>query len=208
MTLPEVQRFLTDRLREPLPGPDVQRRFAPFPHRAGWRPDDRPAGARHAAALVLLYPGAAGPTIPLTVRRADLAHHPGQVSLPGGRLDPDEPPEIAALREAHEEIGVDVPHIRVIGALSTVWITVSNHVVWPFVATVDDRPAFRLATREVHALIEVPLEELRDRTRLRLDRRTRDGEPIDVPVLELGGQQVWGATAMILGEFGALFTWP
>jgi len=205
VTLAELQRFLVDRFRDPLPGPDVQRRFAPFPHVLGWKPEDRPADARHAAALLLLYPGASGPTIPLTVRRGDLPHHPGQVSLPGGRLDTDEEPLRAALREAYEEIGIDIDGVRVLGALSTVWIAASNHLVWPFVGTIDERPAFQLAAREVDALVEVPVRELRDRTRVKLDRRTRDGRPVDVPVLDLGGQQVWGATAMILGEFAALF---
>ena len=205
VTLAELQRFLIDRFRDPLPGPDAQRRFAPFPHRPGWRPEDRPPDARHAAALLLVYPGASGPTIPLTIRRGDLPHHPGQVSLPGGRLDTDEQPERTALREAHEEIGVDIERVRMLGALSTVWIAASNHLVWPFVGTLDERPTFRLAAREVDALVEVPFRDLLNRTRVKLDRRTRDGVPVTVPVLDLGGQQVWGATAMILGEFGALF---
>jgi 8-oxo-dGTP pyrophosphatase MutT (NUDIX family) len=205
VTLAELQRFLIDRLRAPLPGPDAQRRFAPFPQRLGWEPEERPPGARHAAALLLVYPGAEGPTIPLTVRHGDLPHHPGQVSLPGGRLDADEQPERAALREAHEEIGVEVERVRVLGSLSTLWVAASNHIVWPFVGTMEERPTFRLAAREVETLVEVPVCDVRDATRVKLERRTRDGAPVDVPVFDLGGQQVWGATAMILGEFGALF---
>jgi len=70
---------------------------------------------------------------------------------------------------------------------------------------VDERPRFRLAAQEVEALVEVPLHDVRDRTRLRLERRTRDGMPVAVPVLDVGGQQVWGATAIMLGEFASLF---
>jgi 8-oxo-dGTP pyrophosphatase MutT (NUDIX family) len=203
--IPEVQRFLTDRLRQPLPGAEAQRRFAPRPHHEGWRPDDLPEGARHAAALLLLYPGPAGLTIPLTVRHSALPHHPGQVSLPGGRLNAGEAPAAAALREAHEEIGVAPGEVRLIGALSTLWVIVSNHVISPFVGISDARPGFQLASREVEALVEVPLDDLHDLTRVRWEQRVRDGVPVDVPFFDLGGYQVWGATAMILGEFGALF---
>jgi len=89
MDFVELEAFLTARLRQPLPGADTQHRFAPTPLRAGWRADARPSGARQAAALLLIYPGPRGLTVPLTVRHSDLPLHPGQVSLPGGRVDAD-----------------------------------------------------------------------------------------------------------------------
>src|SRR5262245_23149843 len=97
--LSEATAFLRRRLEHRLPGPEAQRRFAPVPHLDGWAPDDEPAGARRAAALVLLYPGTNGPSIALTERQADLPHHPGQISLPGGALIAGESPRAAALRE-------------------------------------------------------------------------------------------------------------
>lgn len=205
MEFGDLQRFIAERLARPLPGAEAQRRFAPRPHHRGWRPDDLPPDARAAAALLLIYPGPAGPTIPLTVRHGDLPHHPGQVSLPGGRINPGETPQAAALREAHEEVGVDPGHVRVLGPLSTLWVIVSNHVIWPFIGVADARPDFQLASREVEALVEVPLEDLHDLTRVRWEQRTREGVAIDVPFFDFGGHPVWGATAMILGEFGALF---
>jgi len=200
-----VERFLTDRLRRPLPGADAHRRFAPRPARDGWKPDDLPSRARRASALVLLYPGSRGPTIPLTVRHTDLPHHPGQISLPGGRIDLDESAEDAALRETREEIGVPRETIRIVGPLSTLWIYVSNHVLQPFVGIADHVPEFELAPREVEALVELPLADLHDLTRIGWEQRTRDGVEIAVPFFSLHGHRVWGATAMILGEFGALF---
>src|SRR5690242_16728341 len=104
--LRELESFLRLRLTRPLPGAVAQWKFAPTPARKGWRPDDTPATARRAAALILLYPGEHGPSFPLTVRRDDLPHHPGQISLPGGGLNPDEDPGAGALRETHEEIGI------------------------------------------------------------------------------------------------------
>ena len=138
--LPAVETFLRERLTQPLPGAVVQRRFAPRPARKGWEPDQQPAGARQAAALILLYEVDGALVLPLTVRRDDLPHHPGQVSLPGGAIDPGEPAELAALREAHEEIGVIPDDVRMIGSLSTLNVIVSNFVVRPFIGVASHRP--------------------------------------------------------------------
>jgi 8-oxo-dGTP pyrophosphatase MutT (NUDIX family) len=205
ITLPALEAFLIERLRQPLPGAEAHRRFAPRPVREGWRPDDLPETARRAAALILLYHCAAGPTKPLTVRHSDLPHHPGQISLPGGRVDPDESAEQTALRETYEEIGVHPASVRILGPLSTLWVIVSNFVVQPFVGITGVRPEFQLAAREVEALVEMPLQDLHDLTRLGWQRRIRDGDAVDYPFFDLAGHEVWGATAMILGEFGALF---
>ena len=203
--LQAVERFLRERLTRPLPGAAAHRRFAPRPARDGWTPDAFPTEARLAAALLLLYPGDHGAAFPLTVRHSELPHHPGQVSLPGGRIDPGESAEQAALREAHEEIGVPPESVRLIGALSTLWVAVSNHVIQPFVGIAFARPAFHLSALEVDALVEMPLAHLHDLTRIGWQRRMRDGLPVDIPFFSLHAHQVWGATAMILGEFGALF---
>ena len=206
MDLAALEEFLRNRLGETLPGPDAQLRFAPLPIRKGWEPHLEPEGSRLAAALILLYPGPGGPVVPLTVRRDDLPHHPGQISLPGGRVDPAETPADAALRETHEEIGVRPDEVRLVGALSSLWVVVSNHVVRPFVAIADRRPEFQLAPREVAALVEAPLSEVLDARRLGWTRRTRDGLIARYPHFRLAGHEVWGATAMILGEFAALFS--
>ncbi len=200
-----VEAFLRERLGQTLPGAPVQRRFAPRQARKGWEPDQQPAGARQAAALLLLYEDRGGLVLPLTVRRDDLPHHPGQVSLPGGAVDPGEPAEQAALREAHEEIGIVPADVRLVGSLSTLNVIVSNFVVRPFVGVVDERPEFHLAPHEVAALVEVPLEELRDVGRIGWSRRVREGMLVDYPHFDLAGHHVWGATAMILGEFASLF---
>lgn len=200
-----VDHFLRRRLTETLPGGEAQRRFAPRPPRKGWEPGLVPPGERHAAALVLVYPGAAGPSIPLTVRQASLPHHGGQVSLPGGQIDPGEPPLDAALRETYEEIGLAPGAVQIIGALSSFWVIVSGFVVFPFVGIVDRAPTFALATREVAELIELPLTRFFDRTARGWDVRVRDGVTVRFPYIDAGHHRVWGATAMILSEFGALF---
>ena len=205
LPLTDVETFLTARLRQPLPGAAAQRRFAPNPARKGWEPDQQPAGARRASALVLIYPGDAGPTLALTLRHDDLPHHPGQISLPGGGLDEGESPLDAALRETEEEIGVSRGEVRIIGALSPLWVVVSGFIVFPFVGIADRRPDFRLAEREVTALVEAPLATLRNPVHTGWASRPRDGVLVRFPYFDVGGHHVWGATAMMLGEFVSLF---
>ncbi len=171
----------------------------------GWTPDATPGTARRAAALILLYPGPLGPTIPLTLRHAGLPHHPGQISLPGGAQDPGESSAAAALREAEEEIGVPASHVRLLGPLSTLWIPVSNFVLTPFVAVSHATPLFRPHPAEVASVVDLPLEWLRDRGRIKWARRDRRGTPTDYAYFDVAGHRVWGATAMVLSEFVCLF---
>ena len=199
-TSPEWESRLRARLALPLPGVAAQKQMAPTPERKGWSPDLRPAEARRAAALVLLYDSPEGLTFPLTVRHADLPDHGGQVSLPGGKIDAGETAADAALREAHEELGVDTSGIRLVGSLSSFWLVVSRFVIEPFVGVVDVRPTFAPSAGEVTEVIEVPVAEWRDPARLGWDQRARDGIVIRYPYVLVRGQRVWGATAMILAE--------
>jgi 8-oxo-dGTP pyrophosphatase MutT (NUDIX family) len=203
--LARLEDFLRRRLDDPLPGAPAHWRFAPTPPREDWAPDLRPEHARRAAALVLIYPSAHGPAVPLTVRHASLARHAGQVSLPGGAIDPGESAEAAALREAEEEIAVPPSAVRVLGALTPIWIGVSNFLLHPFVGVTDDAPAFRLHPHEVERILEVPVRDLRDARRLKWATRDRAGVVVSFPYFDLQDEVVWGATAMILGEFACLF---
>jgi len=196
----EWEDQLRIRLSQPLPGVAAQRKMAPKPERKGWSPDLQPAEARRAAALVLLYDGVDGLTFPLTVRHADLPDHAGQVSLPGGRIDPGETAADAAIREAHEELGIDTSGIRLVGQLSPFWLVVSGFVIAPFVGVIDARPDFNPNVREVAEVIEVPVAEWRDPSRLAWEQRARDGIVIRYPYVLVRGQRIWGATAMILAE--------
>jgi len=199
--LGDLESHLRLRLALPLPGAAAQLKFAPAPSRKSWRPDDLPATARRAAALILLYPGGHGPSFPLTVRRDDLPHHPGQISLPGGALDANEDPAAGALREAHEEIGIRTRDVRLIGPLSTLWVVVSNFVVQPWIGVTDARPEFRAHPGEVAELIEAPVSTFIDPSRIGLEERVRDGVRVRYPYFDVEGHQVWGATAMMLSEF-------
>lgn len=181
--------------------------MAPQP-RLTWDPAQFPDGGRDAAALLLLYPSEGQWHIALTVRGSGLRRHTGQVSLPGGRVDPGESIEAAALRETAEEIGVASDAIRLVGRLTPVTIPVSGYVLHPVVGMADERPQFQPAAWEVARLVEVPLAVLRDASVVQREWRAREvgGRIIDVetPYFAVAGEQVWGATAMVLAEFLAV----
>jgi 8-oxo-dGTP pyrophosphatase MutT (NUDIX family) len=201
MKLHEVEATLRTSLAGTLPGVEAQVRFAPFPGRPGWKAGEFPADARTAAALLLVYPGDGGVAIPLTVRASTLARHAGQISLPGGATDPGETLAQAALREASEEIGIDPSTVRVLGELTPVHVLVSGFTLHPIVGITDTRPPFQAAPGEVDEIVEVRLEDLRDASRIRTGTHIREGVAIEYPYFDLSGHRVWGATAMVLGEF-------
>lgn len=201
----DLATFLRTRLAATLPGPEAQRRFAPRPILERWTPDDRPATARRAAAVVLVHDGVRGPSVPLTLRQADLPHHPGQISLPGGAIDAGEAAETAALRELEEEMGISPDAVEILGALSPLWIPQSNFVLQPFVLVARSPLNFRPHEGEVAQVLDAPVGHLRDRSRVRWVMGEQRARVIDYPYFDVDGARVWGATGMVLSEFVCLW---
>jgi hypothetical protein len=137
--------------------------------------------------------------VALTLRSGNLAHHGGQVSLPGGAVDAGETVEEAALREAREEIGVDPAGVAIIGSLTPLHIPVSGFTVNPVIGISRSRPTLEPSDGEVARIIEAPISQLLDPSVLRC--RPMEGMEGQVPYFDVHGQTVWGATAMVLAEF-------
>ena len=207
LAMTDVFRQLVARLRPALagelPGPEAQVRLAPRP-RHGWNPGLIPEGCRSGAGLFLLYPVEGTAHVLLTEREDGLPHHAGQVSLPGGAVEAGETFAQAALREAEEETGLDPGLVTILGRLSPLHIPVSGFVLHPVVGAAPRRPELRRQAGEVARLLETPLSVLADPSRWSIDVRTFQGEPHQVPWLDLDGARLWGATAMVMAEFLSL----
>jgi 8-oxo-dGTP pyrophosphatase MutT (NUDIX family) len=217
VTFADAVARLEHALRDELPGPAAQAHLAPIPRRE-WPNGFNPARIRNAAGLLLVFPDALRASralrsasgdahIVLTVRADNLGRHGGQISLPGGVVEPGETFEQAALREAHEEIALPRESVRVLGTLTSLDIPVSGFRLHPVVGVSDTRPHLAPADGEVARILEVGIDALLDPTNFALNERERDGVALTIPAFHVNGHEIWGATAMVLAEFLALLGW-
>ena len=170
----------------------------PPPGRVG-----RPAGV-----LVLLYPDAEGATrVVLTERANRDGHHSGEVSFPGGKSEPGDPDiDATALREAAEEIALDpvAAGVRLVGRLERFWIPVSDFEVTPVVAVARERPLLTASPSEVARIVEPPLARFLPDAPIVIVERTIGDWPLRYGAYDIDGLSVWGATARILSQLGAV----
>jgi 8-oxo-dGTP pyrophosphatase MutT (NUDIX family) len=159
------------------------------------------AGSASAAVLAPLFERDGELYAVFTKRRSHLRLHAGQISFPGGRPEPgDEDLAHTALREAHEEIGLDPASVVLVGALAPTPTVVSDIAIYPVVGLIPAPAApWRLAEEEVEAVIEASLRELAATHRLELIER-RDGTRVTTDAYSAGADTIWGATARILTD--------
>jgi 8-oxo-dGTP pyrophosphatase MutT (NUDIX family) len=134
-----------------------------------------------------------------TKRREDLRRHPGEISFPGGRYDEGEADlRATALREAEEEIGLPRDAVEIVGALQPTPTIATGYAIYPFVGLIEAGMTWTVSPREVAAVLDLPLRELRDG--YRRQRLVRRGLPIRTDTYVVGEQLIWGATARILSD--------
>jgi 8-oxo-dGTP pyrophosphatase MutT (NUDIX family) len=156
-------------------------------------------GRIDAAVLVPLFERGGETVAVFTERRADMRRHAGEISFPGGRQDePDEDLRTTALREAHEEVGLDPTAVDLVGALPPVGTFVTSYRVHPFVGLIDPGRTWIPQETEVAQVLELSLSDLVRGHELK--RLVRRGVPIKMPTYTVDGHLVWGATARIVEQ--------
>lgn len=160
---------------------------------------------KEAGVLILLFPVHGDLNFFLTRRTETVENHKGQVSLPGGAQEVGESLEQTALRETCEELSVDPASVQILGSpLTPVYIPVSGFRATAFVAFTPGRPPVTPEPGEVVEIIEASLELIVDEKRIAEEVWEIRDHPTIVPFFNVNGNKVWGATAMVLGEFAEM----
>jgi 8-oxo-dGTP pyrophosphatase MutT (NUDIX family) len=153
---------------------------------------------RAAGVLVGVMDGSDGPSVLLTKRSSKLKHHPGQIAFPGGKVEPDDlGPVQAALREAHEEVGLPPENVRVIGTMPT-HETVTRFTVTPVLALIETDFTPKPEVGEVDEVFTVPLSHVTNPDRFSVEGRHWRGTRRHYFTVPYGPYYIWGATARIL----------
>jgi len=198
----QIIHQLEKRLADPLPGSHHQLKMAPINGRAYLQPNEN---HRKACVMILLHPQVGEwhmTYIKRTSHNPD-DRHAGQISFPGGKVDrEDNSMEACALRETEEEIGIYREKIEVIGELTSLYVHVSNFLVYPFVGFINEKPSFVRQESEVADILTPQLSYMVDHNIVRKgDVSVRNTTIRDMPFYNLHGKILWGATAMITSEF-------
>jgi len=180
---------------------EVRDRLATLPPAA--EPVARADGSRAAAVLLALFEADGDTNVVLIKRPETMPSHKGEIAFPGGKFDAalDADLRATALREAHEEVGLDPAAVEVVAQLDGVGTVASRFTITPFVGFVGARPRLVPDPHEVVRVLEVPLSELLDPEAYREERWDTRTDDLRVHFYELVGETVWGATARILTSF-------
>ncbi len=156
--------------------------------------------ARASAVLVNLYQGPSGVEVVLTKRAAHLKNHKGEISFPGGRVEPDEQVYEAALREAVEEVSLPAHDVTLVGELDHLLTIVSNSYIVPIVGILPYRPTLVASADEVDRILHVPLHELVRADTFACDVWETPMGSRNIYMFHLDDETIWGATARILTQ--------
>ncbi|MBN2639191.1 MAG: CoA pyrophosphatase [Bacteroidales bacterium] len=189
-------------LSEPLPGLNAQSLMIPPTRRKQIEAFENVNDAKLSAVLVLFYETEEDIRFVLIRRAKYEGVHSGQIALPGGQFeDSDNNLTETALREAEEEIGIDAKKVKLLGALSPLYIPPSHFKVFPYVGCYPEKPDFKVDGTETTEIIEISLSDFYNpEFQTEKEVKTRNGTKVTVPCFYLKENIVWGATAMILGE--------
>ncbi len=192
---------LEKKLTEGLPGETAHLKMASRVRLDDFNFEKNNSTARLSSVLILLYLNNNKIFTSFILRPKYDGVHSGQVSFPGGRREDEDKSVVdTAIREALEEVNIEPSRITVLGTLSDLFIPPSNYLVTPVVAFSNLRPDFKPQQSEVEKIIEANISFLFDKSIIKKKTLHVGNTKIDAPCFEVGGQIIWGATAMILSE--------
>ncbi len=185
-----------------LPGWEGQSLMSPIAS-APYR--EMPESATPSAVSAILYPNEVGEVCILFIRRASYYpgdQHKGQISFPGGKFEPsDEDLWACAVREAQEEIGIELKREHILGKLSPLYVYVSGFIIYPFLCFLTEAPSqLVLDEKEVDAVLRLPIEQVFS-SKTTGPIAARKAVIPNAPYYDLTSDKLWGATAMITSEF-------
>lgn len=195
----DFYQALKEELTLPLPGITFQLKMAPK-HR---NLEFDGVLKQNAAVTILVIPSEKEEKGILLIKRPEYdGHHSGQISFPGGKEEKDDENLLqTAIRETHEEIGINLGEDHLIGALTPLFIPVSRYLVHPYVFLENGIKEFTLDPNEVEYVIHLPVKKILDASIVKTTRIETSDRTITTPYFDIEGEIVWGATAMMLSEF-------
>jgi 8-oxo-dGTP pyrophosphatase MutT (NUDIX family) len=197
----DFENFLEQRLRQELPAHNAHLKMAPVIDGKPFRKFKPDYNAKNSAVLIPLIRDGNNLRILFTLRSNKLKNHSGQISFPGGRADLGETPEMTALREAKEEVGIPYANVKILGRLSSLFVPPSNSVITPVVGLISNDYSIVLSEDEVEEVFEIDFDSFFDSSNYKKEVWDFDGIKVDVPFWNIHHTvPLWGATAMILNE--------
>jgi 8-oxo-dGTP pyrophosphatase MutT (NUDIX family) len=202
--LNKTKARLIEALKCQLPGERAHRLM--LPHGRELYPAPGKNDTVQSSILMLLFPYNEKVSTCLIRRPSSMRNHAGQIAFPGGKVEPFDKNLIdTALRESSEEIGTDTSHVEIIGALTPLYVNVSNFIINPFIGWSDTIPQFKFDNQEVDEIFIVPVENFSNHTANQRQEVTTTRGTFEVPGFFINKLFVWGATAMIISEFNEIF---
>lgn len=201
-------QLLSTELENELPGIDAHLLLAPEARFEDIKSGRMPENPIESAVLILLYVVENKLFTAVILRNEYDGAHSGQISLPGGKREKTDTDFMhTAIREANEEIGVNPDKIHILGQLSRFYVRPSNFIVYPIVAFQSERPSFIPDPSEVQRVIEIDIFSEIDYSKIiRKVLNFKNNIKVTAPGFEVGGEFMWGATAMILSELIQVLT--